>query len=890
MVVIVSEKEDGKSPKLYRIEDYNDNFKIGSYPQYATEDFTVKFYFRMNASSPWQEYEMTFKVEYQTRISLQDYNQQEIKYFYLKKEETEDLRKYYDLIVPTYQDQTQIFMGWKNEDGSEIDSQTAYTASKKGRISLVPLEMKDLPEGYIVQLQSNVVFKSDIYLIYEYAFTGYIGDFESDIHVPEEVSKIDIDSWSWISIIGDFYIPETIEEINIPDGTVAVYGQYIVDENNPDYSSNEEGLLMNKDQTVIYQTPIVDTVHISKDVTSIQGKMMWGISNVYFEGEPSLDQSSYNNLQPDCTVHVSDDYYLDYFKKLYKIVINPMVNENGESYDYTVNNNLIFLNDEKELVSTMDEASGTIVIPETVEKVADNAFSGNDKITRIIFTHGNIELGHQVFKDSHVEDVTFLTKEVPYTSNDTFSQADSLKYINVARNYYELYETKWKDELDQSSYALLNETDSSFQTKNGFEYLEMYYRDKTHATILLNAPADLTQFDENSIPGVTITEIGQHAFSDCENLKHVKLSRHINQIDSYAFYGCEALESIFSANTESMIIQENALEITTSWFYDLRYIALNAKNITFENNYIPATSGSMYVPFDGDGYTGGYGYSSAYFLDETYGGEILYGYARGTDQNGNVITIEDEVYLIHATSDVKGDIATKEGTFEICPNAFQDVPITSIQLNMTDDMYWIDDYAFYETSLEGELVLPDGLGPIGQNAFYGTNVSKVIFPRVYGNSEDYPAHLWTNTVGGNTNLSEIVFQNATPIELFYNENTEYTFGDQATDNFHITLSGDAVGLEQNYIDAWKYRFIACEDNDSSVDEEKLNQAVKKIAGLLGYTLPETSTQPDNNQEVVPDVENTPEDNQQEVNYENQNDQQDENKQEALENEVDETDN
>ena len=38
---------------------------------------------------------MTFKVEYQTRISLQDYNQQETGYFYLKKEETEDLRKYY---------------------------------------------------------------------------------------------------------------------------------------------------------------------------------------------------------------------------------------------------------------------------------------------------------------------------------------------------------------------------------------------------------------------------------------------------------------------------------------------------------------------------------------------------------------------------------------------------------------------------------------------------------------------------------------------------------------------------------------------------------------------------------------------------------------------------
>ena len=74
---------------------------------------------------------------------------------------------------------------------------------------------------------------------------------------------------------------------------------------------------------------------------------------------------------------------------------------------------------------------------------------------------------------------------------------------------------------------------------------------------------------------------------------------------------------------------------------------------------------------------------------------------------------------------------------------------------------------------------------------------------------------------------KLIFQNATPIELFYNEFTEYTFGDMASEDFHITLSGAAKGLEQKYIDAWKYRFIACEDNDPSVNEEKLNQSVKK---------------------------------------------------------------
>ena len=51
---------------------------------------------------------------------------------------------------------------------------------------------------------------------------------------------------------------------------------------------------------------------------------------------------------------------------------------------------MVFSDDEKILVSTLDSASGTIVIPETVEKIADQAFSGNSDITQIILTGGNI--------------------------------------------------------------------------------------------------------------------------------------------------------------------------------------------------------------------------------------------------------------------------------------------------------------------------------------------------------------------------------------------------------------------------------------------------------------------------------------------------------------------
>ena len=38
---------------------------------------------------------------------------------------------------------------------------------------------------------------------------------------------------------------------------------------------------------------------------------------------------------------------------------------------------------------------------------------------------------------------------------------------------------------------------------------------------------------------------------------------------------------------------------------------------------MPSVTKQIYIPFDGEGYNGGNTYSGAYFIDESYGGEIL---------------------------------------------------------------------------------------------------------------------------------------------------------------------------------------------------------------------------------------------------------------------------
>ena len=87
---------------------------------------------------------------------------------------------------------------------------------------------------------------------------------------------------------------------------------------------------MNKDQTIVYQTPIADAIYIPKGVTAIKGIVSWFVSDVYFDGPCMVDQSSFKNIQTDTIIHVPDEYYLYYFHQQYTYhkVVNHSI-QNG---------------------------------------------------------------------------------------------------------------------------------------------------------------------------------------------------------------------------------------------------------------------------------------------------------------------------------------------------------------------------------------------------------------------------------------------------------------------------------------------------------------------------------------------------------------------------------
>lgn len=836
---MICQEDENENRTFYYLKEFSNNFKIGEYPKKATKDFKVKFYFRYNESSPWQELEVEYKIE-QSRVVLLGYDDEELESIYTDNIDGVDLKKYYSLIQD-YGEVKQLFFGWsETKNGEPVDND--YQPDKKGKVLLYPTKLVDISEQFVVELQQQYIPESSKYVLKEILpEDSEFNTIENDVHVPEGIDEIEIDS-SWVRQMGLFYIPKSVQSVSFEDYSYFIYGDFVVDEEN-EYLSAKNGLLMDKDQKTLIYTANMDFLEIPETIETIEGYSPL-IYEMHLKNPLGIKNMSSFKDDPFVTFYVSEEDYLECFKQWYGVISNEILSEEGIVHNYEVTDGMILESDDDgvSLIGLTASASGTLIIPNDVTKVVDNVFSDNNQVSRVIFISENIELGSQILKGSSVNEIFFLSKNTPRIKEDTFEGYTENGEIQISSDYFNTYKENWK-EKDEKIIQKLVTTESECGTYNGFEYLQIINKNKTSNVILLNAPSTLVEYNSNCIPDIVVNEIGDGAFSACENLKYVELDQNITKIGKHAFYGCEELEGIYSKCEGTINIAEDGLEINDSWMNKLRFISLNAKTAIFENNYVPTSTGIMFVPYDGEGYptySGGKSmcnkFSFKYLIDDTNGGHILYGEAHGKNDDGEEVPVEGQYYLIKATTQVSGDVSTRDYTFEICPSAFENVPITSIDLHMTPDMYYIDANAFASTKLSGEFELPDGLYFIGGSAFAKTKITRFIFPKVYYEG----AKLSSGIFYESNDLKEIVFQNPNPLELsLYSYGTGFNFNLEAED-LKIVLQGEAEGKEKEFIESWKWMFTGVE-SEEDLDwhpECSLEKALDTLQKLFNYTLPE----------------------------------------------------
>ncbi|MBR5570372.1 MAG: leucine-rich repeat domain-containing protein [Oscillospiraceae bacterium] len=395
-----------------------------------------------------------------------------------------------------------------------------------------------------------------------------------------------------VTSIGDsaFYDCTSLTSVTIPESVTSI-GQSAfsrctslisiwVDENNSIYSSDDCGVLFNKDQTKLILAPcrllgsyaIPDSVTnigycAFEDCTSLTSvSIPDSVANIgyyAFEDCTNLTGVYITDLAAWCNISFdSGANPLNYAENLYlngELLTDMLVPDGVTSIgDYafyncasltgvTVSNSVIGIGEHSFAGCT---SLTSVMIGDSVTTIGDYAFDDCTSLTSVTIPDGVTSIGDYAF--NWCESLTSVTIPNSITSigYDAFENCTSLIY-NEYKN------GKYLGNND-NPYLLLADTVSTdiatFEFSSGTKLIgSSAFRDCTELTSL-TIPGSVTAIGDDAfyscsglisviIPG-SVTSIGSYVFGNCTNLENIIIPDGVTSIDLSAFAYCDSLVSI----------------------------------------------------------------------------------------------------------------------------------------------------------------------------------------------------------------------------------------------------------------------------------------------------------------------------------------------------------
>lgn len=910
---------------VYRLTELNDNFKVGEYPeQVETDSVTLTFYYRPEADKDWIEGSYTAPIEYRAKVLLQGYEEGS----YVEQcmvpndKDSIPLFPYYADIAaekPTsyFEEEAidKLFIGW-SEDGEAEHVKSCYPVTKTGAITLYPAAAMPLDSIYQASFQGGYfIVGIDPYFRKYQTLTNVFSDADTLV-IPEGIQMVDLPyelDWESFSVqyktFATVKVPESVLMLGT-DQTSAkqsdsfvVTKAYEVDPDNAFYSSYD-GVLLNKEQTVIYDIPTEkEKVTVPETVTSINLPVDNQIQEIHFLSNHPIDLSF--EEQYGKKIYVPADSYLKYLSAWGKHPgneSNELVAEEGEIEEFVEDDAAIYSADGKTLISLKSKVDGVYIVKDGVETIKKGALENGGAIDLLLLPASIRSLPDGSLSENAPEKVVFLGEVPPEIGADAFASNTCVQILSHARTAYEAAFSSVTAELSYvyKEYQYVEQMD-------GFCYLEEEATEtEDKGAILLQAPASLTYYAKDSIPRVVIKEIGANAFSNCQQLMIAELPPETKIVGKKAFYGCSALQGVISYAADSLTIKQDAFENTDV----LRFMAYDAAELSSYNYQGTAMVFGLY---GGSGYDDVYRFSTSYYLEDQGEAKLLYGVA--PDDEGNP---SENRYVLGATDNVSGEIVLDPNATEITANVFMNC-MNPFTVKGLDQMTSIDQYAFAYSGLTGDIALTGGLVYLGDGAFCGcvgiTSVTlngsgfdKTVYQFPIGNrifayctglekveitgGGNYD--IGTETFSGCSALTEAELSHATGIKrimagAFYNsgltsitipasvEQLSYAVFDLCSALESVTFLGEAppelagygyhlpfefgefpamqggfhvpAGKEEAYIDRWSCELLGYSESEKEeLSEEDLWQARQQVNAMFGITQEDTENTPADTEE------------------------------------------
>ena len=394
---------------------------------------------------------------------------------------------------------------------------------------------------------TSVTIGNSVTSIGEDAFRGCTG--LTSVTIGNSVTSIGGSAFRYCESLTSVTIPDSVTSI----GGSAFYGctgltSITVKEGNPNYSSDEYGVLFNKDKTLLIQYPIGNT------------------------------RTSYTI--PDSVTSIGDWAFI-YCTSLTSVTIgNSVKSIGGEAfYDCDSLTSVTIGNSVKSIgVSAFRGCTGltSVTIPDSVTSIGDYAFSGCTGLTSVTIGNSVTSIGYRAFYyctgltsvtipdsvtsigGSAFENCTGLTS---VTIPDSVTSIGDYAFTNCNNIYLLVYKNSFAEQyaIDNSlNYRIISKIPDDTETLSGKVTNSFLWSiDKMTETLTLDCNGTMVSFENDVAPWIQYeeyikhivindgcTNISKNAFMMCSKVESVLIPNSVTNINSYAFYGCSRLTGI----------------------------------------------------------------------------------------------------------------------------------------------------------------------------------------------------------------------------------------------------------------------------------------------------------------------------------------------------------
>ena len=346
-------------------------------------------------------------------------------------------------------------------------------------------------------------------------------------------------------------LPKSVIELESTLLDARLSGIY-VDEQNPVFATDEDGILFNKDGATLVLFPNGSTktaYTIPANVTTLSSHAFYGVSTltqiIISDSVTVIDSScfsrcsSLNDIQlPEAMIRISNNAFDD--TAFYN---NESNWENGVLYCGS------------HLIKAKTSLSGEYTVKEGTLTIAASAFQAARSLTQVVFPDSLLYIGARAFNSCTLLNEPVLPDHLKILDNYVFTECPEITVFRIPKELEEVsvrcvnYEKMERFEVGPNNAHFSTDQNGVLFNKAQTELIAYPGRNTATSYQIPNTVRIIKKYafyDVDYLTSVTLSNsmetIGENAFDNCGRLKHVVFPDGLKRIDDYAFINCIELE------------------------------------------------------------------------------------------------------------------------------------------------------------------------------------------------------------------------------------------------------------------------------------------------------------------------------------------------------------